>query len=385
MHTKNNPTIKITKLHIKNFLSLENIEIELNKLNVLIGPNASGKSNITKALQLLKNHAKQGIPTLPGYRNFKDITYNFDPTNNITIKIEANINNHNTQYTLTLTADNYIEQAWIDNKEALQCDGRTLETRILTQNGTMRTIHSRTSTSSNLYRGIYKSILTTLPNDATKELHLLAQTLRTITIHSFTPERIRARSSITAEPSLGYHGDNLARILLYLYLENRKAFVNIEDTTKNLIPEIQEIIPHLEGTNVEIWLRTQELKEPLKPANISDGTLRILAYITALHSNTSLAAFEEPENCIHPHLLETLIDLARKAPCQVIITTHSPYLLDHIKPEEVYLVQKPKTATIVKKLTKTKELQAVKQFLEQGGTLGEAWYSGLIGATPETP
>ncbi len=120
----------------------------------------------------------------------------------------------------------------------------------------------------------------------------------------------------------------------------------------------------------------------MKPQNISDGTLRLLAFIVALYSGASLVAFEEPENRIHPYLLETLVDLARKAPCQVIITTHSPYLLDHVKPEEVYVVEKPGTETIVKKLSKTKEVHAVKKLLEEGGTLGEAWYSGLIGGTP---
>ena len=91
---------------------------------------------------------------------------------------------------------------------------------------------------------------------------------------------------------------------------------------------------------------------------------------------------EEPENSIHPRLLETIVDLARKAPCQVIITTHSPYLLDHVKPEEVFVVEKPGLETTVKKLAKTKEVEAVKRLLVEGGTLGEAWYSGLIGGTP---
>ena len=376
----------ITKLHIQNLLSLKNIEIELNKLNIFVGPNASGKSNIIKALQLLKNHAKNGIPSLPGYESFKDIAHNFDQTTTIHLEVEMNTDHHNIRYTLTLTADNYLEQAWIDDKEALRSEGRAPTAQVLTQNGTTTSFYKGPQATINFYIfPLHRSALTQLPGNAAKELHALARTLRTITTHSFTPERIRARSSIKAPPTLTYHGDNLARTLLHLYLENRKAFADIEDMLKNLIPEIQEIIPHLEDDKVEIWLRTRDLAEPLKPANISDGTLRILAYTTALHSNTSLAAFEEPENCIHPHLLETLIDLARKAPCQVIITTHSPYLLDHTQPEEVYLVQKPKTATIIKKLTKTKELQAVKQFLEQGGTLGEAWYSGLIGGIPETP
>jgi len=378
-------TAKIIKLRIENFLSLKKIEVELNKLNVFVGPNTSGKSNFVRALQLLANHVRNGVPSLHGYKSFKDLAYNFDETASIILEVKTKINNHNILYILTITVNNYIEQAWIDNKVALRSEGKKKVAQILTRDGVMKDIGIHTSASSNILGvTLFKSIFTNLPTDAVSELYDLAHLLRSITVHSFVPERIRAYSEITAKPSLGYYGDNIARVLLHLYLENRKVFTDIEDVMRSLIPEIKEIIPHIEGTKVEIWLRTRNLTEPLKPANISDGTLRILAYVTALYSGASLVVFEEPENCIHPHLLEAIVDLARKAPCQVIMTTHSPYLLDHIKPEEVYVVEKPRTETIVKKLSKTKELQAVKKLLEEGGTLGEAWYSGIIGGVPET-
>ncbi len=91
---------------------------------------------------------------------------------------------------------------------------------------------------------------------------------------------------------------------------------------------------------------------------------------------------EEPENCIHPHLLETLMNLARDSPSQVVVMTHSPYLLDYVKPEEVYSVAKEGLETKVKKLSTTSEMERVKRFLGEGGTLSEAWYSGIIGGTP---
>jgi len=124
------------------------------------------------------------------------------------------------------------------------------------------------------------------------------------------------------------------------------------------------------------------LSEPLKSSNISDGTLRIMAMASVLYGGFSLVVLEEPENCVHPHLLGTLMDLARRAPSQVVMTTHSPYLLDHARPEEVYVVEKEGLETKVEKLSTAKELEAVRRFLEEGGTLGEAWYSRLIGGTP---
>jgi len=69
----------------------------------------------------------------------------------------------------------------------------------------------------------------------------------------------------------------------------------------------------------------------------------------------------------------------REAPAQVVVTTHSPYLLDRVEPEEVYLVVREGLETKVRKLSETKEVEAVKRFLKEGGRLGEAWYAGLLG------
>jgi predicted ATPase len=62
----------------------------------------------------------------------------------------------------------------------------------------------------------------------------------------------------------------------------------------------------------------------------------------------------------------------------VVATTHSPYLLDHVEPEEVYVVSRVGIETKVRRLSETEEAKLVKRFLEEGGTLGEAWYSGLL-------
>jgi len=118
---------------------------------------------------------------------------------------------------------------------------------------------------------------------------------------------------------------------------------------------------------------------PMPLSNVSDGTLRLIAIALALYGGASVVALEEPENCVHPRLLETLVDAMREAPTQVVVTTHSPYLLDHVEPEEVYLVVGEGLETKVRKLSETREVEAVKKFLKEGGTLGEAWYTGLLG------
>ncbi len=368
-----------TRLRVENFLSLKNVEIELGKVSVFIGPNASGRSNIAKVFRLIANHAKEGMPVLEGYERLTSLSFNFNPAVEVRIALEMLIGGTRYGYRLELTGERYFEEVLMANEPVISHRGSESSVHIKGQARHLDLIHSG---SAYYGREGFKSVLTALPSDIDAEIRHLASGLGMISVHSFVPDTLRLKNSVAEQPFLKYHGENLARYLLYLYTERRKDFGRVEETLRSMIPEVEEIIPHIEGTDVEIWIKIKGLDEPLKPHNISDGTLRILAIISALYGGFSLLVLEEPENCIHPYLLETLMNLARDSPSQVVVMTHSPYLLDYVKPEEVYSVAKEGLETKVKKLSTTSEMERVKRFLEEGGTLGEAWYSGIIGGTP---
>lgn len=371
-----------TRVLIRNFLSLRDVNITLGKVNVLIGPNASGKSNVARAFQLIAKHAKGEEPALDSYKSLRDLSFNFNPKIDIYIALDMPIEITDYWYSLQLTSRSYEERIGRKNEVVISHAGEKSEAEIKTAEGATP-VPLNSITESRYYHGLlYRSVLTSLPSDIDREIRHLASNLRNICVHSFTPDMLRLSNSVSENPILDYHGRNLARYLLHLYTERRKDFGRIEETLKGMIPEIEEVIPHIERTNVEVWIKIKEVDEPLKPHNISDGTLRLLAMIAALYGGSSLVVLEEPENCIHPYLLETFMHLVRDSPSQVLITTHSPYLLDYVKPEEVYVVWKEGLETKAKKLSTAKEMERVKRFLEEGGTLGEAWYSGIFGGTP---
>ncbi len=377
---------RIEEISIKNFLSLRDISIRLKKLNVLIGPNASGKSNIVKALRLLSFHAEGKSFLGLGFREFREISYNFDEFNEITLSVIISSSSNKVKYDLVLYHDGYEERAYIIEKNRqiliLEHKGNTRSFTYMTKNQEMMTAHVPNGSISYFGKiSVSPSAVCRVPGNSVNELKILSKVLQGIRTYSFSPEHIRARSEITNPPVLGYFGQNLARVLLHLYLEEREKFQEIERLMQVAVG-IKEIIPHLEKTQVYVWVREHGLAEPLRPYGISDGTLRILAFITALLTGGSLVAFEEPENCVHPHLLETIVDLTRKAPVQVLITTQSPYLLDHVDVSEVFVVEKKGTETVIWELESKEEIKRVRKFLEEGGTLGEAWYSGMFGGVP---
>ena len=88
-----------------------------------------------------------------------------------------------------------------------------------------------------------------------------------------------------------------------------------------------------------------------------------------------LVCFEEPENFIHPELLGALVEVLKKSDKQVILSTHSPYFVDFVEPNDIRVVEKEEGET---KVSEVKNPDKLKEALKEMG-LGELWYSGEIG------
>ena len=140
-------------------------------------------------------------------------------------------------------------------------------------------------------------------------------------------------------------------------------------------------------------LRTQDGKHAIKASDLSHGTLLALAILTLsyLPESASLVCIEEPDRGIHPRLLRNVRDALyrlaypseygeKRAPIQVVVTTHSPYLLDLYKdePDGVVIAQKGEQGTTFKRLS---DLPNIEEILRDGH-LGDVWYSGILGGVP---
>jgi predicted ATPase len=115
------------------------------------------------------------------------------------------------------------------------------------------------------------------------------------------------------------------------------------------------------------------------PHQISDGTLRFLALAAIAHGAVAapLIAIEEPENGISPARLFQLVELLRNhasAGQQIILTTHAPYLVDSLQPEELIIFTRNGGPTTLVELTPADVAQRQREF----GPLGELWVSGAL-------
>lgn len=178
---------------------------------------------------------------------------------------------------------------------------------------------------------------------------------------------------------------NLANVLRTLHASDDKRYVRILDDVQSLLRHVEEIATQVERGRVTLLMRERGFSDPLEALALSDGTLRLLAIVTALETmpEHGLFCIEEPEHGLHPLLFGPLLDLFRER-CpeggakQVLVTTHSPDLVDAAEVEEVLPVERDaKGATQLLELDAEKTRKWLEDF-----RLGELWRMRQIGGVP---
>jgi len=177
--------------------------------------------------------------------------------------------------------------------------------------------------------------------------------------------------------------ENISSVLHTFQAEWGESFTEVEELLRMAVPEIERLLTPLTEEG-QTYLAIEERGVPWRIPSwaMSDGTLRFLGQLAVFLSPDppTLACFEEPENCIHPGLLELVVDVFKSASrkIQVLVTTHSPDLLNFLAPEELMIVEKENGKT---RCREARDVAGVKEALKTLG-LGELWYSGHLGGVP---
>lgn len=180
---------------------------------------------------------------------------------------------------------------------------------------------------------------------------------------------------------LSTRGDNLAQVAQYLYTYHRKRFDQVLDAMKRRVPGVT----HIEAKPTEdgrLVLRFQDgsFKDPFIARFVSDGTIKMFAYLVLLHDPKPfpLLAVEEPENQLYPELLWELAEEFRAyAKCggQVFVSSHSPDFLNALKLDEIYCLKKINGFTTITHASDSENLRAL---ITAGDLPGYLWKQGLF-------
>jgi ABC-type polar amino acid transport system ATPase subunit len=406
----------LKQITIENYRSCLRTVIDLHPhLSVLIGPNSSGKTNILQAIMFLK---KIALEDPFDTRHDGLITTNS--------RIKAQFRHRGVEIELRASIDAYTDesnndvmagskQGWIFKKKGVKKESLGGPIAFFMQpNFGSRIRHY--SVAAFLQRAYGKSLakIAGIRNwwQPLSAVARFCQGIKYYSASQFTnPGSAPASLQIEREEKRSrlFRPRGHAKILYDMYIASKasnheyerfidivgpKGLKLIDGLTFKEVPTSSMDYSVRVGGRIEVRKRNRLLVVPqfsirrqkLSPNQLSDGTFRTLALLFhIITEDSTLLLIEEPEVCIHHGLLSSVLELIKSYSQhkQMILSTHSDYVLDHVTPDNVFRVSSERSkGTVVNHITKSmtsKEYSALRNYLEREGNLGEYWREGGLG------
>ena len=388
-HSPSRP--RIESLHVKNYRALRDLKlVELTPLTVFIGPNGSGKSTIFDVFAFLSESFTNGLRKAWDKRGrFKELrTRGSTGTISFEVKYRENTEGRLITYHLEIDEDSkgpFVARETVSWKRGshgapfkfLDFGGENpgeggVVTGELPDDEDKRTnerLDSREILAVNTLGQLAKN----------PRVGALRRFITGWYLSYLTADNTRGVPEAGPQERLSTTGDNLPNVVQYLKEQH-------EDRLKKILKTLVRRVPRLEKVDADtmpdgrllLQVKDAPFERPVMAKFASDGTLKMLAYLTLLHDPEppQLIGLEEPENQLHPRLLPELAEECRSAThaSQIMVTTHSPYFLDALKPREVWVLYR--TSEGFTKAQRASEMVGIQAFVDEGALLGSLWMEG---------
>jgi len=335
-------TLKLISAKIKNFKSLGDVDLNFRDLTILVGANASGKSNCLGALRFLSKLLKdQEFPSL----NYMDSILRVGEKQifyELTIEDDED-NNDKIEYKLVLSIS---ENNTLINKEYLLVNEIEV-INIIDGQGIVKDENGENSLPYNFSEGDGLTLADVGKYGNKPITKKLASYIKDWKFYDVDPDSVR-RHSIMSKfviykylqhderiPSLDTDGSEVEDVLQYWHRRDKNNF----DKVSQELYECLKIKLKLDDVAEPLIKVIEEDGKKIALSNMSDGTLRLIAYFIMLYESDvpTLISIEEPERNFHPGILQDIADMIKRLSkrTQVIFTTHSSQLLDCFSTEEI--------------------------------------------------
>jgi predicted ATPase len=412
----------ITNIKVSNFKSFKDLDLNLGRFNVVIGANASGKSNFVEIFRFLRDIEADKLENTIFAHGGPSSLLNRKIGATEDFRIEAVSNNeamwtrrsrfvrvHQSTYELAVRFDNGANGIRIQN-DALRQEfrmgtlkeegGQFLEGEV-TGKGDLwvRVVDGKTSVviePADLGKQLEEEQIL-LPAPLISDLvsrstgvsalvqarySLLAPRrgfFSSVGIYDIAPHAAKEPSTIGGRPELQENGKNLAIILKQILTDSEKSRM-LHNLLRYVLPFARELgTEQYLGDSIVLRLREEYYDGSLLANLLSDGTVDVVALIVALFfEDKDVVIIEEPERNLHPHLISGLMRLLEDASRnkQIIITTHSPEVVRHAGVENLLLISRDKEGFST--VSRPAEKEGVKVFLKNELGLDELFVQNAL-------
>lgn len=388
----------IRNLKVKRYRTLANLTLPFGTVRLLIGPNAAGKSNLIDALRLLAEAVRSDMETAVTRRGgLKSVVFLGPDGQSFEISLEYFVPDPAAPHSQS-DMSYLVRVAERDSRPGVALEELRIKRNrnepgaptlwFRSEWGRGEALRDPASDRREAFETGDPGVL------ALRALGFLDAYARIRALRSFIEgwqflsvdlSRVREPRRDERAAALSSDASNLANLLRTLQATDLTRYTRILDDVQSLLKHVEEVFTQVERGRVTLLMREHGFSDPLEAIALSDGTLRLLAIVTALETmpEHGLLCIEEPEHGLHPLLFGPLLDLFReRCPTggskQVLVTTHSPDLVDTAEVEEVLPVERDaKGATQLLALDAQKTRKWLQDF-----RLGELWRMRQIGGVP---
>jgi predicted ATPase len=388
----------LAAVQVENFRSLRRVNVQLGRLNVLVGPNASGKSNFLDVLAFLGDAARTDLlPALKDRGGYGRVYFRGQTQGPVRIRLEALL----TENASSTAPDEYTLEFDVESSQGSLMPAVTrTETfsfkrtagrgRRITIQGSEVVVADesaapRTSSIDQSALGL-ATVKRLGEEQGAEQVRLFTDTLETFRV--FEVDVLAARQpSKLGDASIRSDASNLAAVIMAIATDTEVWDEFLRDA-RVIVPGLEDIIFSSRGgadSAVALELKERGLSGETTLGEASFGTIRGLALLALLYDDNppAITCIEEIDHGLHPYALDRIVELLREASerTQFLIATHSPIFVNRLRPEELIVCERDEFGASL--IPATDPLDVAR--LRDGGELrlGELWFSGSLGGVPE--
>ena len=380
----------IESLRIRNYRALRDVELKgITSLSVFLGPNGSGKSTLFDVFAFLTECFTDGLRSAWTRRErFKELrTRGSEGSIEFELKYREKPKTPLITYHLTIdeeTRGPYVKVEWLRWRRGSR--GRSF--RFLDfQEGAGHVTAGETPTEGNerIEEQLDDRSILAVSRFGQSALHPRVSALyRFVTGWHFSDlsaDATRGIAEAGSQERLSKTGDNLPNVIQYLKERYPERLEKILSILSNRVPRLEKVDAELmmDG-RLLLQIKDAPFERPILAQFASDGMLKMLSFLTLLYAPDppQLIGIEEPENYLHPRLLNGLVEeyIEASASSQLMITTHSPYFVNGLRAEEVWVLYRDEQGFTVCK--RASEMLGINDFLDAGAKLGQLWMEGFF-------